>query len=166
MNIMKKKLLGVLIQSWCKSLHVLFACLWLGAVAAVVLIYVLTDPGAEEAVVIQASELMDRIDKIIIIPSSSLCYGLGLLISWKTKWGFFRFKWIAAKVVLGTLLMLFGIFFLGPWVMASDSLLARGDFDAYRQIQAKLGASMIVQLVVIIAVVFISTIKPWGKLNT
>ena len=160
-----KKLFGILLQNWYKSLHVLFACLWSGAVAAVVLIFWLTDSNASQEIILHSSLLIDYIDKCIIIPSSLLCYAFGLLLSWKSNWGFFKFKWIVVKLVLGTLLILFGIFFLGPWVMASDALLEQGDYASYQQIQAKLGISMTVQLFFILIVIIISTTKPWGRLK-
>lgn len=148
-----------------KTFHVLFACLWTGAVAAVVLIFWFTDTNASREIILHSSWLIDQIDRFIIIPSSILCYGFGLLLSWQSHWGFFKFKWIAVKLILGTLLILFGIIFLGPWVMASDVLLAQGNFTDYQQIQAKLGVSMTVQLFVILVVIIISTTKPWGRLN-
>jgi hypothetical protein len=109
--------------------------------------------------------LIDRIDKFIIIPSSILCYLFGLILSWKSNWGFWKFKWIVAKLILGSALILFGIFFLGPWVMVSDSLVEQGDFVTYQQVQSKLGISMTIQLVVILVVIIISTTKPWGKIQ-
>lgn len=160
-----KKIFNILVQHWYKSFHVLFACLWTGAVAAVVLIFWMTDPLANKEIILHASLLMDRIDKFIIIPSSVLCYIFGLILSWQTNWGFIKFKWIIVKLVLGTGLILFGILFLGPWVMASDALLEQGDFITYQGIQQKLGIAMSIQLLVILSVVLISTTKPWGKVQ-
>lgn len=160
-----KKVFNILVQHWYKSFHVLFACLWTGAVAAVVLIFWMIDPAASQEIMLHSSLLMDKIDKFIIIPSSLLCYVFGLILSWKTNWGFLKFKWIVVKLVTGTALILFGIFFLGPWVMASDTLLEQGDFLSYQHIQRKLGVAMSAQLLVILIVILISTTKPWGKIQ-
>jgi hypothetical protein len=89
-----------------------------------------------------------------------------MLLSWKSNWGFFKFKWLVFKLIVGTSLILFGVLFLGPWVMASDALLEQGDWTTYQAIQAKLGVSMTIQLGIILIVIIVSTTKPWGKMNS
>jgi len=160
-----KKIFNILLQDWYKTFHVLFACLWTGAVAAVVLIFWMTDGNDSQAIILHSSLLIDRIDKFIIIPSSVLCYVFGLILSWKSNWGFFKFKWLVFKLIVGTSLLLFGVFFLGPWVMASDAILEQGDWNTYQIVQAKLGVSMTIQLVIILLVIIVSTTKPWGRMN-
>ena len=160
-----KKLFNILLQHWYKTFHVLFACLWTGAVAAVVLIFWMTDANDSQAIVLYSSLLIDRIDKFIIIPSSILCYVFGLILSWKSNWGFLKFKWLVFKLIVGASLIMFGILFLGPWVMVSDVLLEQENWSTYQAVQAKLGISMTIQLVIILIVIIVSTTKPWGKMN-
>lgn len=155
------KILGINSSLWYKSAHVFFACAWFGSVLAVIIIYLFSS-DQEPVLFRHNSQLMERIDKFIIIPSSLLCYATGILISWKTNWGFFKYKWVVVKLIIGTSLILFGIFFLGPWIMAANT--AR-DNEMFIAIQNKLGASMIGQAIVIATTIVISTIKPWGKLK-
>lgn len=115
------KLLGIKKSIWYKTIHVFFACSWFGSVLAVVLIYLLSNQTNSYEILSHNSSLMGQIDKFIIIPSSLACYLFGLLISWKTNWGFVKYKWVFIKLILGTGLILFGIFFLGPWIMESSS---------------------------------------------
>ncbi len=160
---MKKKILGFKPSLWLKTAHVFTACAWLGSVLSVILIYLYSKEVSSEEILRQNSHLMEAIDIFIIIPSSILCYFLGLSISWKTNWGFLKYKWIFAKLIIGTNLILFGIFFLAPWVLqenAADSL------EEFQSVQKKLGYSMIGQGVFIGMVVIISTLKPWGKLKS
>ena len=103
---------------------------------------------------------MEQIDKFIIIPSSLLCYVFGLIISWKTNWGFFKYKWVFVKLIIGTGLILFGIFFLGPWIMEASTT---SEVIEFKSLQNKLGIAMIVQAIIIGITILISTMKPWGS---
>lgn len=157
------KLLNVNIATWYKAIHVFFASTWFGGVLAVILIYLFTDLSGSVDLVKNNARLIEVIDQYLIIPSSVICYGFGIILSWKTSWGFLKYKWIVVKLVLGSSLMLFGIVFLGPWILESSSTDSMTDFI---QIQEKLGVSMIVQAFVIAITILISTIKPWGKIQT
>lgn len=156
------KILGVKLPLWYKSIHVFFASAWFGSVLTVILIYLFSHQTQSLETLKHNSGLMEKIDVFVIIPSSLLCYLSGLLISWKTNWGFFKYKWVLAKFIIGTALILFGIFFLGPWIMESNQV---SDFEILKSIQNKLGVSMIVQALVISITLLISTTKPWGKIQ-
>jgi uncharacterized membrane protein len=156
------KVLGIKISIWYKTIHVFFACAWFGSVLSVILIYLFSNQASSLEILRNNSDLMERIDKFIIIPSSLACYLFGLLISWKTNWGFFKYKWVTVKLIIGTGLILFGIFFLGPWLMEANSI---SEFGQLQTLQNKLGISMIVQAVVIGVTILISTTKPWGRIK-
>lgn len=154
-------MLGIKLPIWYKTLHVFFACAWFGSVLSVILIYLFSRNLDSFDMLMHNSILMEKIDKFIIIPSSLICYVFGLVISWKTNWGFFKYKWVVAKLVIGTALILFGILFLGPWIMESSEV---SELDQLQIIQDKLGVSMMVQALVIGVTIVISTSKPWGKI--
>lgn len=156
------KLLNIHINAWYKTIHIVFACAWFGSVLAVVLIYLFTKDLTEEATIISNNLMIEKIDHWIIIPSSTLCFFSGLLISWKTNWGFFKYKWVLTKLILGSVLILFGIFFLGPWILQGDATLAEG-IEPYQALQNKLGISMMVQAFFILFLIIVSSTKPWGK---
>ncbi|MEZ4937023.1 MAG: hypothetical protein R2799_05470 [Crocinitomicaceae bacterium] len=157
------KILGIQHSIWLKSIHVLLACIWFGSVLAVILIYLLTSQSSEELIIRNNSELMEKIDLFIIVPSSVSCYFFGLWISWKTNWGFFKYKWVVFKLIMGSALILFGLFFLGPWILEANSA---AELSEFQKIQDKLGVSMIVQAFFITITILVSTIKPWGKVKT
>lgn len=159
---MNKKILGIKVSVWFKSIHVFMSCAWFGSVLAVILIYLYSNDSHSDDIIRYNSKLMESIDVFIIVPSSILCFIFGLLISWKTKWGFFQYKWIFFKLIIGTLLMLFGIFFLGPWILELNDV---SEMNEFQWLQNKLGYSMIVQGFIIGIVILISTLKPWGKLK-
>lgn len=157
-----KTLAGIRLETWYKALHVVFACAWFGAVLAVVLLYVLTQVGDAPFDLRTNAALIEKIDHFIIIPSSLACFLTGLLISWKTNWGFVKYQWVLSKLVIGSALILFGIFFLGPWILKSSEVLEH-DLVSFEQLQDQLGISMIFQAFFILVVILISTTKPWGK---
>lgn len=158
------KFLNIHFNLWLKGLHILFTCFWLGAVFSVVIIFLLTSQETNTILVVSNSELMKKLDFYIIIPFSGLSYLSGLLLSLKTNWGFFKYKWIVCKLIVSTLLILFGVFFLAPWIYKSQELVL-SDYSEYQQIQMKLGISMIIQFFIILLLVFISAIKPWKKVK-
>jgi hypothetical protein len=83
-------------------------------------------------------------------------------MSWKTNWGFFKYKWIIVKLIFGTSLILFGSFFLSTWIVRASETVFENVAE-YQVIKLKLGISMIAQAVVIAFLIVISNLKPWGK---
>lgn len=157
-------LLNIHIRNWYKAIHVLSASIWLGAVLCVILIYLLSAQTNEINILQNNNSIMEKIDYWFIIPASICCYFSGLLISWKTNWGFTKYKWIVVKLILGTLLILFGIFFLNIWIVDSSETVLENIIE-YQKVQKKLGVSMVVQSLFIIFLILISNLKPWGKIT-
>ena len=108
------------------------------------------------------------IDDLIIIPAALGALFTGFLISLLTKWGFFRHRWVTVKWIVTVSAILFGTFFLGPWVNGfaamSDTLrieaLANPSYISSKNFGTIFG---IVQSVTILFLVFVSVIKPWKK---
>jgi len=155
-------ILNIHVRNWYKAFHVLSAAIWFGSVLSVILLYLFSYQALQPALLKNNNSMMERIDYWLIIPSSICCYFSGLLISWQTNWGFFKYKWIVVKLVLGTLLILFGIFFLNNWIVRSSEVVAVNVAE-YQNIQQKLGISMMTQAAVIAFLIVISNLKPWGK---
>lgn len=150
------------------GLHVLFASTWIGGVAALLLVSLVgRAPRGGDALAL-AREAMQWIDWVIIIPSCLGSLGTGFLFSWLTSWGFFRHWWLVIKWALTTAMILFGIFFLGPWVdgtakMAAErGLVALGD-PAYTATALRVLGFSVVQMALLVLMLFLSTLKPLGK---
>jgi hypothetical protein len=111
---------------------------------------------------------LQLIDDLIIIPAAVGSLLTGLLMSWRTPWGFFKWHWVTAKWVLTIILTLFGIFFLSPWLheMAAitfadpSGALQNETFLADRWLLTLSGGPMFLAMFFLI---FLSVIKPWGK---
>lgn len=148
--------------------HILCASLWMGGVAAlVVLSLVGASPRHDEALALMRLSLR-WIDWVIIIPACLGSLLTGFLFSWLTTWGFFKHTWLVIKWALTVAMILFGIFFLGPWVdrtaalAAERGILSLGD-PVYSVTATRVLAAGAVQLTLLLFMLFLSTLKPFGK---
>lgn len=157
--------LNINLKIWLKAVHVFSACIWFGAVLSVIIIYLNSVNNSNLSIAVNNNLLMEKLDYYLIIPFSITCYLSGLLISWKTNWGFMKYKWIFVKLIIGTLLMLFGIFFLNNWIVTATAQLQTNNLKAFEHTQHMLGISMICQSIFIAFLIFISNLKPWGKMK-
>jgi uncharacterized membrane protein len=161
-------ILGIKGRSWLKSIHILFSCGWVGgAVCLVLLINIKGTPSSgDELYAVNAS--LKLIDDFVIIPSALGCLITGSLISWLTNWGFFKHNWIIVKWAVTLSLVIFGTFWLGPWIntmariSASERLLALNEPE-YLSCYKLNRIFGLFQHFVLISLVIISVLKPWKK---
>jgi len=149
---------------WLKAAHLLFACLWVGGALSVFFIQaVLRAQGAELYGMDLAAKLADD---LVIIPGALGCLLTGLAYSLFTPWGFFRHRWVAVKWGITVFGVLFGTFFLGPWLNSLAPVSKELGFAAlgdYGYMRAR-DLNMVwggVQTATLIFAVFISVLKPW-----
>lgn len=160
--------LGLTGKAWLKSIHIFFACLWIGAAASMLLLASFRGQisNGDELWAFNAS--IKLIDDFIIIPSAIGCLITGILFSWLTNWGFFKFRWIIVKYVITVGAILFGTFYLGTWVNGMEAIsnverLSALQNDTYLQ-YAKLNFYFgSLQAFLLVVAAFISVFKPWGK---
>jgi hypothetical protein len=154
-------------KAWVVGFHVFFAGTWVGAAICLILVLFLSQPDSGDA--LHAFNMSAKIiDDVVIIPAAIGSLITGLLISWFTNWGFFRYKWVTVKWVLTVASMIFGTFWLGPWLNGMEAISAAERIQAlqndtylhYQQMNAIFGR---VQLGSLIFMVFISVLKPWKK---
>ncbi|WP_235919477.1 hypothetical protein [Heliomicrobium undosum] len=111
---------------------------------------------------------MKIIDDYIVIPSAIGCLVTGLFFSWLTNWGFTKFYWVIVKWVLTVVAILFGTFFIGPWlnelveISRIERILALQNAVYLSHFQSH-ALSSLVQIASMIFMIVISVLKPWGK---
>lgn len=162
------KRLGIKGRLWLKGLHCFFSCAWIGAIMSMqVILFLKGNPiSGGELYGFHASKKI--IDDFIVIPSALGCLVSGLLLCWQTHWGFFKYRWIIVKLIVTVSAILFGTFWLGPWsnklaaISRAQGLVAlqNTEYLTCLHMNATFGT---IQAGVIIAMVFISTLKPWGR---
>ncbi|MDD3653480.1 MAG: DUF2269 family protein [Desulfotomaculaceae bacterium] len=157
-------------RQWLKGLHILFCCTWIGTGLSMVLLGFLTShvPNGDELYAFNFS--IRLLDDYIIIPSALGCLITGFLISWLTQWGFLKYNWVIFKWIATVAQILFGTFYLGPWVNGALAIadaerinaLQNTNYLYFKEMNNFLGS---IQVALLIVLVFISVLKPWGKRN-
>lgn len=151
---------------WLKALHLLFVCMWVGGALGILCVQNLLAPrGAELYGADLASKL---IDDLVVIPGAMGSLATGLLYSLFTPWGFFKHRWVAVKWGITVYGILFGTFFLGPWLNSLPPVsgeLGAGALDNYAYMRARLLNSAWggFQVCTLLFALFISVLKPWRR---
>ncbi len=149
-----------------KTLHILSACLWLGAAACIVLLQCLKGWSDDIRLLLALNEAFSILDFAFIIPAAMGSALTGLLMCLKTSWGITRYWWIITKVVLTFSLILIGTALLGPWQLRLLDLSSKPPnglsslYDSIRMLFTAVGSLQVLWLIAILA---ISVRKPWGK---
>ena len=108
------------------------------------------------------------VDDFVVIPGAMGSLLTGLIYSLFTPWGFFKHRWVAVKWLITLYGVLFGTFFLGPWLNSLAPVSAKlgggamGDY-AYmraRDLNSFWGG---VQICTLLFALVISVLKPWRK---
>jgi len=146
---------------------------WVGSVLAV-LFLLSTRDGTAIAQSYQVSELCKKIDDQLIIPFAMLSLVSGLSLCAITNWGFTRHWWIVVKGLLTVSFIVVGTIALGPWLNKSAEIAAAAKSTAspvdiasaserlYLHLSQLLSVGVPIQLLLLLAVVVISYLKPWG----
>lgn len=154
-------------RTWLKGVHVLFTSAWVGAAICMSLLTLGSRPanGYELHGILATLKL---IDDWVIIPSAIVSLLTGLLISWLTPWGFFKWRWVTVKWVGTLAIILFGSFFLGPWLNGMESIAAADPLTAMQNTIILSNHRAMVyavgpQLLTLLFMTLISVLKPWKR---
>jgi len=114
---------------------------------------------------------MKLIDDFVIIPGGVGSLLTGLLYSIFTNWGWFKHKWVTTKWAINLFGVIFGTFWLGPWLNAMPPISKIEGLKAlinpvFAHNQRMLYIFGTFQLATIIFAVFISILKPWKRRKT
>lgn len=167
----KPKLLSKTARRFVLWVHVLSSGLWMGSAMAMMVLVVARGWAPDDAAEFYAFCLCVKlIDDYVIIASCGLAALSGLLLSWKTPWGFFRYWWVAVKLCITLVMLCTGAGLLGPWINETEALArehgwATLQLPRYRTVvRAVLGLGW-GQVSVLCFVLYASIFKPWGKLK-
>ena len=98
----------------------------------------------------------------------------GLVLCSALNWGFVRHWWIVVKGLMTVSFIVFGTIALGPWLNKSAEIASATSGAAslmslvtqqdrlYLQLSHLLSAGVPIQLLLLLIVVVISYVKPWG----
>lgn len=151
-----------------KTLHLLSACIWLGTATSVVLLQCWNGWSEESRLLLALNQNFSILDFGLIIPGAMGSALTGFVMCKKTSWGFIRYRWIITKEVLTSTLILIGTACLGPWQLKLVELseqpgnwpISNAPYETIRILFTTVG---FLQVIMLVCIVSISAIKPWGK---
>ncbi len=151
-----------------KTLHLVFACLWLGTAASVVVLQCVRGWSADHRQLASLNIELAALDAGLIIPAAVGSLLTGAVMCATTTWRFIRFRWVIAKWI-GTLCgILLGTVLLGPWQIQLVNL--SGELNGppvtggpYALIRLPFTIVGFAQVYLLIALIAVSALKPWGK---
>ena len=154
-------------KNWWLIFHLIFTVLFVGGSFTQWLLIV-SALTANTAEILKASHhFMHIVDLSLIIPGLLGVIITGVVLSLKTHWGFVKHYWIIAKEIIT--LITFGIgSVLNIWVQGSIQITKAKGLDAltdpvYLHDRNMLIISSIIQTSLLLFVIVISVLKPWGK---
>ena len=150
--------------------HVICCGTWLGAATAMmVLILGRGFFSASDTAFASTWLAIKTIDDFVIIAAAGSSFVTGCVLSWGTKWGFFKWYWIACKLIATTVMVAFGAFCLGPWINAATAQaveqgVAAMATDRFWKTYLRVSTFGTIQVIALLVVFWISIFKPWGKI--
>ena len=151
-----------------KTLHILFACMWLGSATSVVLLQCARGWSDNNRELAGLNSNFALIDFVLIIPGAMGSLLTGFWMCKTTNWGFTRYRWVIAKWIVTLSGILIGTALLGPWQMQMVKLssLMENALDAspsYGLIRTLFTLVSFLQVSLLVFTVALSVRKPWGK---
>ena len=149
-----------------KIIHFVFIFMWLGGGIALLLGLFLSHPLNVHEYFMKYRILM-IIENYMVIPGAIGNLLLGFVYGFFTKWGFFKHTWLMLKWILTIMVILFGIFFLGPWLTETLEILKPQDpsvlTNEVLHENIKLSKFGSLQVAILLFMVYLSVFKPFKK---
>lgn len=150
-----------------KFFHLLSAGLWIGGTATLTALICLFHPE-NQLEYITKNTLLIYLDYYIIAPGAAGCFITGLIYGLKTKYGFFRHKWIMYKWIINIGFIIFGALVVVPWLEVSINTCSTltqftepvPEFVNLTWMHALIN---IMQWSVILFMLYLSVFKPWSN---
>ncbi|RCW37532.1 hypothetical protein [Marinilabilia salmonicolor] len=150
-----------------KMIHLFFVVMWIGGAIALLTVLFFVQPESGDELFMK-SRIIQLIDDFIIIPGAMGNLLIGIVYGVWTGFGFFKHHWITVKWVLTVAQILFGTFFLGPWVNGNVKLANTlrehafsNDVFQYNFQQSAVWGT--VQMLLLLVMLILSVQKPWSR---
>lgn len=158
-------------RNWLLSFHIATGSVWLGsALASVALAFLATGLAQAEAVY-GVNVSRNVLGEYVIVPAAVLVVITGALLCGFTHWGFFKHYWLIAKELTTLALIAVGSVWLGPLAQQITELsrpehVSTLQSSAYMSLQDTVMLGGVLQTLALLAIVAMSTVKPWGRRST
>lgn len=158
-------------RNWLLSLHITSGGLWFGtALCSAALALSFRGLGSGD-VLYGINVARNLMGQFIIVPAAVLSVITGVLLCSFTNWGFFKHNWLMVKQLLTLISIVAGSIWLGPWTkeMTTISEAARAQSwqnADYLRLESTVMVGGVLQTLVLIIIIVISTVKPWSRRKT
>ena len=151
-----------------KVFHLLFIMMWTIGVLTIALLYWRPSVVSLDFLYNQQTALF--IDYALVIPGAMLAVVTGVIYGLKTKWGFFKYRWLTVKWIVGVAIILIGTFGLHPLSIdiieqasatANECIAFPSDFFGTKLMVVNWMA--LIQGVGLLFLIWVSVFKPWNK---
>jgi hypothetical protein len=151
-----------------KALHILSACLWLGASWSVMLLQCLRGWSEDARALANLNVDLALLEATLIIPGAAGSLLTGFFLCKTTSWRFMRYRWVIAKWIGAMSGILLGSILLGPWQIQMVNLSgelghASTTGSQYSLIRLLFTIVGFLQVYLLITMIAVSLLKPWGK---
>lgn len=162
------KKLGVKGMKTLKVFHLVFIMMWTIGVLMMGLLYWRVSDNSLEFLYNQ--QTAQFIDYALVIPGAVLAVVTGVIYGLKTNWGFFKYRWLTVKWIVGIAIILIGTFGLHPLGLeiiaeaqpaANEAVCFPSDYFGAKRVVVNYMA--LIQAVGLIFLVVVSVFKPWNK---
>lgn len=159
---------------WLVSAHIITAAIWFGTALSMIALGLYGSQPAHQTsgdtlYTIQA--LLAYLNDFLLMPAASLSLLSGTLLCALTVWGFFKHYWVIAKWIATVTVISAVSGWVGPWVYAATAIADEERLQAiqnplflFDQQAALIGGA--IQAIVLLGIILISVLKPWGRRNT
>lgn len=169
-NRMSKNLSGNK-KKWWVIAHVIFVIMYFAGLLGELVMAVSTTLSNFEEHIYAAHLYILFFDNFLIIPGGFGCLITGIWIAVRTNWGFAKYYWIIAKWIENIVAILLGSAIIGlrihnsiPKILSLDLYPLQN--QAYLNNRIMLFVGITICLVILLFLVGISYLKPWGKRTT
>ena len=151
-----------------KVFHLIFIMMW--TIGVVIMSILNWKSEAYLPKFIYNQEMSLFIDYVFVIPGAICAVITGIIYGIKTNWGFFKYKWITVKWVLGIFVIIIGTFVLHPIaldILYNTEYLPEENYKIYlndwRLDIVTLQIMATIQAVALLFLIVVSVYKPWMK---
>lgn len=148
-----------------KTLHILFALVWMSGAIAMILITYLADASTTAELYLKNNILL-LVDDWMIIVGAITTLVIGIVYGIFTNWGFFKHRWIIVKWIITVAEIIFGTFAYHPRLEENIEIIREiGDGVLQNAVYLSNARFMEIsgffQAGLLILLVIISVFKPW-----
>ncbi len=154
-------------QKRLKILHITFAGTWLSSAVTLALVSWLLS-ASDDIEMLGVHRTTKFIDDFILIPAANGTWITGLLYSLKTRWGWFRYRWVVVKWAVALSGILVGTFVLGPSLNSLPVLVRQLGPAAFADPAYVFGKTVLLcvapfQVATLLLACCLSVLKPWDR---